>query len=172
METASQDEPLPVALVTNEDFWRNAFAALSECGTVQAHIPAIEGLQEQINSLLTMHGFSSIQFSNPEFAAAGSAAVIATKPAFKAGGTSLRNRKKAAASAASDANPWANLSCTEANQINEDSLMADEQAVNAMTTQFAAEGDRIMPGKPCENCTCGLKELVEGKITNEQLETG
>ena len=29
-----------------------------------------------------------------------------------------------------------------------------------------------MPGKPCANCTCGKKELYEGTITAEQLETG
>ena len=40
-----------------------------------------------------MYGFSNIQFSNAAFAQ-DSAAVVATKAAFKAGGTSLRNRKK------------------------------------------------------------------------------
>ena len=123
-----------------------------------------------------MHGFSNIHFSNPEFAAQGAAAVIARKLAFKAGGTSLKNRKKKkTTNAESEANPWANLVGSgegDANQINEDSLMADEHAVNAMTTKFAGECDRIMPGKPCANCTCGKKELLEGKITTEQLEKG
>ena len=121
-----------------------------------------------------MHGFSSVQFSNPQFVGAGTLAVIARKPAFKAGGTSLKNRKKAANAAPADANPWANLGNADAaaNQINEDSLMADETAVKAVTTQFAAEGDRIMPGKPCANCTCGKKELYEGSITADQLESG
>ena len=50
--------------------------------------------------------------------------------------------------------------------------MADEQSVKAMTTKFAGECDRIMPGKPCADCTCGKKELMEGKITTEQLEKG
>ena len=110
--------------MTSEDFWRSLFAALSENGTIQAHIPATEGLQDRINSLLTMHGFTAIQFSNPEFSAQGAAAVIAKKPAFKAGGTSLKNRKKnAAAPATTDANPWANLVEADTNQINEDSLM-------------------------------------------------
>ena len=27
--------------------------------------------------------------------------------------------------------------------------------------KFCGENDRIMPGKPCENCTCGKKELFE-----------
>ena len=173
VETASQNEPLEQAQATSEDFWRNTFAALKENGVVQAHIPAIEGLQDQLNSLLAMHGFTDIQFSNSAFAAEGSAAFIARKPAFKAGGTSLKNRKKTAASAASACdNPWANLATTEANQINEDSLMVDEQAVNAMTTKFAGDQDRIMPGKPCDNCTCGKKELFEGTVTKDQLENG
>ena len=50
--------------------------------------------------------------------------------------------------------------------------MANEQAVNAMTTTFAGDCDRIMPGKPCDDCTCGKKELLEGKVTLEQLENG
>lgn len=50
--------------------------------------------------------------------------------------------------------------------------MQDENAVKAVTDKFAGDCDRIMPGKPCENCTCGKKELYEGKITTEQLESG
>lgn len=119
--------------------------------------------------MLKMHGFTDVQFSNPAFDQ-GSLAVIARKPAFKQGGTSLKNRKKQAAPA--DANPWANLNDDNAAQINEDSLMADEQKVSAMTDKFAGECDRIMPGKPCANCTCGKKELMEGTITADQLETG
>ena len=42
--------------------------------------------------------------------------------------------------------------------------MADAQAVDAMTTQFAAEGDRIMPGKPCADCTCGQKEIYDAAV--------
>ena len=100
---------------------------LKENGIVQAHIPSIEGLNDQINSLLAMHGFTDIQFSNAAFAAEGSAAFVARKPAFKAGGTSLKNRKKNAAStAAACDNPWAALATTDANQINEDALMGDE----------------------------------------------
>ena len=50
--------------------------------------------------------------------------------------------------------------------------MADESAMKAITTKFAADGDRIMPGKPCDNCTCGLKEIYEGQVTKEEVETG
>ena len=120
-----------------------------------------------MQSLLTMHGFSEIHFSNAHYDS-GNAAVIARKPAFKAGGTSLKNRKKKAdSSAPADSNPWANLGTEEAAQINEDSLMQDENALNAVTTQFAADSDRIMPGKPCDNCNCGKKELFEGTVTTE-----
>lgn len=126
---------------------------------------------------MTMHGFTNVQFSNPEFSAEGAAALVAKKPAFKAGGTALKNRKKNGTSAAAEApesgaNPWANLGNADANMINEDALLGDQNAVDAMTSKFAGECDRIMPGKPCENCTCGKKELYEGKITTEQLETG
>lgn len=41
-----------------------------------------------------------------------------------------------------------------------------------ITSKFCGENDRIMPGKPCADCTCGKKELMEGNITTEQLETG
>ena len=50
--------------------------------------------------------------------------------------------------------------------------MKDEAAVQEVTEKFAGECDRIMPGKPCENCTCGKKELAEGKISVDQLESG
>jgi hypothetical protein len=29
-----------------------------------------------------------------------------------------------------------------------------------------------MPGKPCENCTCGKKEMLESKENIQKLETG
>ena len=54
-------------------------------------------------SLLKMHGFVDVQFSNPDFDG-GSCAMIARKGAFKAGGTSLKNRK---AKQVQEANPWA-----------------------------------------------------------------
>ena len=61
-----------------------------------------------MQSLLKMHGFANIQFSNPEFAA-GNMAVIAKKPAIKQGGTSLNRKKAAPVPATMDENPWANL---------------------------------------------------------------
>ena len=72
-------------------------------------------------------------------------------------------------------NPWGYLYAGKgepASLINEDSLMGDETKEKAMTTQFAGDCDRIMPGKACADCTCGLKEILEGNVTKDQLETG
>jgi len=38
--------------------------------------------------------------------------------------------------------------------------------------KFCGEDDKVKAGKPCENCTCGRKELEDGKITQKDLETG
>ena len=94
---------------------------------------------------------------------AGDGILVATKPVFKAGGTSLKNRKKAAPAAENtNANPWGNLeSNNQSTLINEDSLMK-EDGLKQVTGKFGNEGDRIMPGKPCDNCSCGRKELLEG----------
>jgi hypothetical protein len=81
-----------------------------------------------------MHGFADVQMSNPDFDA-GIMALIAKKLAFKQGGTSLKNRKKAPtqeAAADEATNPWAKLD-GDGGQINEDSLMQDESAVKAVT---------------------------------------
>jgi len=45
--------------------------------------------------------------------------------------------------------------------INEDELMKEAGADTTVTKKFCGEDDRIMPGKPCENCTCGKKEMLE-----------
>lgn len=71
------------------------------------------------------------------------------------------------------ANPWENLDQNNgSDEINEDELMKDEAKVDKMTAKFCGDGDRIMPGKPCENCTCGKKELMDGTVTLDQLEKG
>ncbi len=44
--------------------------------------------------------------------------------------------------------------------------------VNNVAATFCGENDRIMPGKPCENCTCGKKELYESAKGVAELETG
>jgi hypothetical protein len=55
--------------------------------------------------------------------------------------------------------------------INEDEIIQNG-SIDTKTQTLCGEGDRIMAGKPCENCTCGRKELAEGKITEKDLETG
>lgn len=49
--------------------------------------------------------------------------------------------------------------------------MSGGDVVNATAT-FCGENDRIMPGKPCENCTCGKKEQYESAQGVAELETG
>ena len=57
--------------------------------------------------------------------------------------------------------------------INEDDLL--DSATNTekeVVKTFAGCDDRVMAAKPCENCTCGKKELYEGNITVKDLENG
>jgi len=105
-----------------------------------------------------MCGFTQIQNLGGQTAA--------TKPSFKTGGTSIRDKKVKE----TDSNPWGNLS-EQPKMINEDELMKDETLVT-VTEKFCGTDDRIMPGKPCENCTCGRKELVESESGVKKLETG
>ena len=55
--------------------------------------------------------------------------------------------------------------------INEDELMKDEINTAAIG-KFCGDEDTIKPGKACANCTCGRKELEEGRITQKDLEVG
>ena len=113
IETASGDgtaEILPATVNSDEDFWRCMFAALSDNGAVQVRVVAGEGSRDSLQSILKMFGFVDVQLSNPDYDQ-GNMAVFAKKAAFKQGGTSLKNRKKAAGAAttSADANPWAGL---------------------------------------------------------------
>ena len=56
--------------------------------------------------------------------------------------------------------------------INEDELMLEAGSVSNVTKKFCGDDDRIMPGKPCENCTFGRKEMLESKENIQKLETG
>ena len=153
---SSGSSALPASLVTDKEFWRTLYASLSDDAMVS--IKAAEGSPlDQVQSLAKMNGFTNVQLN------ASDSVLVATKPVFKTGGTSLKNRKKAAPAAESaNANPWGNLeSNNQSTLINEDSLMK-EDGLNQVTGKFGKEGDRIMPGKPCDNCTCGRKELLEG----------
>lgn len=54
-----------------------------------------------IASLLKMNGFSDVQTTEH--------VVVARKPVFKAGGTSLKARRNEAPQEVKSSNPWANL---------------------------------------------------------------
>ena len=109
-----------------------------------------------------MSGFTNIAIQETQLAA--------TKPVFKQGGTSIRNRVKKPQQA-EEANPFANLSEQPA-LIDEAALLADNKVLEESTNKFASEGDRIMAGKPCANCNCGKKELYESEEGKKRLETG
>jgi anamorsin len=112
-----------------------------------------------------MHGFTRVEVS-------AQGMLAAEKPVFKKGGTLLKKRTAKSKQTEEAANPWANLDEKDGGQIDEDTLMKDDAKIEEATKKFGNDGDRIMPGKPCENCTCGAKEVYEGRITTEQLETG
>ena len=56
--------------------------------------------------------------------------------------------------------------------INEDDLLDSAANTQEVVKTFAGCDDRVMSAKPCENCTCGKKELFEGKISVKDLENG
>ncbi len=87
------------------------------------------------------------------------------KPEFKTSGTSLRERRQK-----KDDNPWANLDSKPV-LINEAELM-QASTTDLVTQKFCGDDDKIVPGKPCANCTCGKKELYESATEIQKLETG
>ena len=54
--------------------------------------------------------------------------------------------------------------------INEDELIKQDK-VESITEKFCGDGDRIMPGKPCANCTCGKKDAYDAAVKKD-LENG
>ena len=68
-----------------------------------------------------------------------------------------------------DDNPCANLDVKPV-LINEADLM--QGATDLVTQKFCGDDDKIVPGKPCANCTCGKKELYESANDIQKLETG
>jgi hypothetical protein len=42
--------------------------------------------------------------------------------------------------------------------INEEDLIKDQAATQAVIGKFCGEDDKVQAGKPCENCSCGRKE--------------
>ena len=140
-------------LLQDAEFWRNLYACLKDQSLILIHVT-----DSELTSKLTMCGFTQIQNLAGQ--------TRATKPSFKVGGTSIRDKKAKQA----ESNPWGNLT-EQPKMINEDELMKDE-TLGAVTEKFCGTDDRIMPGKPCENCTCGRKELVESETGVKKLETG
>jgi len=41
--------------------------------------------------------------------------------------------------------------------------MKEAGADLTVAKKFCGDEDRITPGKPCEDCTCGRKEMLESK---------
>ena len=103
---------------------------------------------EALTSLATMNGFINPMSKQSVF--------YAEKPIFKTGGTSLKKKAE---------NPWAGLENAKFETINEDELMKNvETKLVEVTEKFCGVGDGIKPGKPCDNCTCGLKEIYEASL--------
>ena len=76
---------------------------------------------------------------------------------WQAAGAPLKRKKLESQPAE---NPWANLANgggAGVATINEDDLMKDVSS-DAVVQKFCGEDDKVMAGKPCENCTCGRKE--------------
>merc|ERR1712087_1029391 len=102
-----------------------------------------------------MNGFSNIQINVDE------CKIVAQKPVFKQGGTSLKNRKPKVPVPVQESNPWGNLEANGDSQLVDENTLMKDDSTNKVTAKFGKEGDRIMAGKPCANCTCGKKELLE-----------
>ena len=96
---SSGNEGLPNELASDREFWRSLYASLAENAMVSVLI--VQGTQvDQVESFMKMNGFANIQLNQND------GVLVATKPLFKAGGTSLKNRKK---KVAEPENPWGNL---------------------------------------------------------------
>ena len=106
----------------------------------------------------------------------------AGKATVVAGGTKLKKRNKQAAEdkmeekKQASSNPWDGMEVDGgSDEINEDDLMKDTEAMAKITDKFSGAADRIMPGKPCDNCNCGLADKLAGKEVKDKikkLETG
>ena len=136
--------PLSSEVLLSQDFWRLLHASLKEERSVLLSHEIAN--TSDIASLAIMSGFANIE--NKENT------LRAVKPAFKAGGTQLKRKKV-------ESNPWAALATT-GDTINEDELMKDvETKMDSVAGKYCGDNDGIKPMKPCENCSCGLKEIYE-----------
>lgn len=146
--------------MSDKEFLRHLYSCLYDNASL---IIKLESNTDTLISLLKMTGFTEFMQTNSHY-------MTAHKPAFKAGGTSLKDKRiLAEKQKAAEQNPWGSLN-GEATLINEDELMREDDKL--VTKNFCGDEDRIMPGKPCENCTCGKKEMLESKENIQKLETG
>jgi hypothetical protein len=86
-----QGVTLPAQLVQEKDFWRHMYSVLTDDAMISFNVE-----DATVTGLLKMSGFVEVQ-SNGQV-------IVARKPAFKAGGTSLKKKKVEV-----EANPWENL---------------------------------------------------------------
>lgn len=142
--------PLSAEILLSQDFWRLLHASLKEeRSVILKH--EIANTQE-ISSLAVMSGFSGFDSKD--------GTLTAVKPAFKVGGTQLKKKK-------AESNPWATLA-SAGETINEDELMKDvETKMDSVAGKYCGDNDGIKPMKPCENCSCGLKEIYEASQGGE-----
>ncbi|TNV81219.1 hypothetical protein FGO68_gene2494 [Halteria grandinella] len=139
----------------DRDTVKHLFTLLSDKGTAK-----LSGSnQESLTSAMKLAGFSAVTNAD--------GAVTGQRGEWQAAGAPLKRKKVEAA------NPWESLGNGGAGvaSINEDDLMKDATS-EAIVQKFCREDDKVMAGKPCENCTCGRKELEDGKVTKQELETG
>mmetsp|Transcript_5899 Transcript_5899/g.9571 ORF Transcript_5899/g.9571 Transcript_5899/m.9571 type:complete len:111 (-) Transcript_5899:247-579(-) len=104
-----------------------------------------------------MVGFTSI-----EAAQEGEAVTFKAKKAGQSAGPAKIKRKPKPEAPAE--NPWANLGNAEDATINEDKLLQQSEQ-SKLTQKFCGDGDVMQGAKPCANCSCGLKEKLEGNQT-------
>jgi len=83
---------LPKTLVQEKDFWRHLYSVLTDDAMISFRVE-----DSSIAGLLKMSGFVEVQYGEE-------GVIVARKPAFKAGGTSLKKKKVEV-----EANPWENL---------------------------------------------------------------
>ena len=74
-------------IINNKDFWRLMYASLGDNAMLSIKFSKDEPLDE-VQSLMKMNGFANIEVNKDD------GVLVAIKPLFKAGGTSLKNRKK------------------------------------------------------------------------------
>jgi hypothetical protein len=102
--------------LTDKEFLRQLYACLDDDSSLSIKL---ESNSDNLVSLLKMTGFTAFMQTNSHY-------MTAHKPAFKVGGTSLKDRKiLAEKQKVPEQNPWGSLN-GEAPLINEDELMRED----------------------------------------------